>query len=88
MWPDAVVDVAEAGGLDREGAAVVDRGAVKVLVVEGAEERARVVTIAAVRVQLLSRNKRPTQEDHIRKGLRHLSKGIDAFIGLSVSPLR
>ena len=38
MWPDAVVDVAEAGGLHRERAAVVDRGAVEVLAFEGAEE--------------------------------------------------
>jgi hypothetical protein len=34
VWPDAVVDVAEAGGLHRERAAVVDRGAVEVLVLQ------------------------------------------------------
>src|SRR6266511_3852025 len=38
VWPDAVVDVAEAGGLHRERAAVVDRGAVEVLVLQRAEE--------------------------------------------------
>src|SRR6266540_1648112 len=37
VWPDAVVDVAEAGGLHRERAAVVDRGAVEVLVLQRAE---------------------------------------------------
>src|SRR6266540_1349822 len=38
VWPDAVVDVAEAGGLHRERAAVVARGAVEVLVLQRAEE--------------------------------------------------
>lgn len=38
MRSDPVVDVAEAGGLHRERAAVVDRRAVQVLIFEGAEE--------------------------------------------------
>ena len=38
VWPDAVVDVAEAGGLHRERSAVVDRCPIQVLVLECAEE--------------------------------------------------